>query len=120
VLARNWVMIPHVTHNDEADITDLEACASSSTRSTPVTASKADDGLVPDRRRGRDAEGDLHADFQLLLDAVVYYKHRLDRRHPGGLVVPVYQGADGKGLLEIARELPSCRQGSRGKLLPAT
>ena len=24
-LARNWVMIPHVTHNDEADITDLEA-----------------------------------------------------------------------------------------------
>src|SRR6185312_5247334 len=25
VLARNWVMIPHVTHNDEADITELEA-----------------------------------------------------------------------------------------------
>src|SRR5205085_9248993 len=25
VLARNWVMIPHVTHSDEADITDLEA-----------------------------------------------------------------------------------------------
>ena len=24
-LARNWVMIPHVTHNDEADITELEA-----------------------------------------------------------------------------------------------
>ena len=24
-IARNWVMIPHVTQNDEADITDLEA-----------------------------------------------------------------------------------------------
>ena len=33
-LHRNWVMIPHVTHNDEADITDLEAFRKSNTAET--------------------------------------------------------------------------------------
>ena len=38
VLARNWVMIPHVTHNDEADITDLEAWRKQLTTSTRARA----------------------------------------------------------------------------------
>ena len=41
-LARNWVMIPHVTHNDEADITELEAFRK---RSTPSRSEReGDDG----------------------------------------------------------------------------
>ena len=39
-LARNWVMIPHVTHNDEADITELEAWRKQLNDEQPATASR--------------------------------------------------------------------------------
>ena len=57
MLARNWVMIPHVTHNDEADITDLEAWRKQLNDELSRGGREGHDGVVPDRGVGRDAEG---------------------------------------------------------------
>ena len=120
-LARNWVMIPHVTHNDEADITELEAWRKQlndeQQRSVKVTMVSF---LV--RRLRRRAEG--VPDFNSSLDGEDlilkrYYNIGFAADTPGGLVVPVIKDADQKGLLEIARELTELSGKAReGKLAP--
>src|SRR5205085_7559292 len=108
VLARNWVMIPHVTHNDEADITELEAWrkqlneehARDGVKMTMVSflvvASVATLKEFPTFNASLDGE-------ELILKR--YYNIGFAADTPGGLVVPVIKNADQKGLLEIAREL---------------
>ena len=54
-LHRNWVMIPHVTNNDEADITDLEALRVTLNKENEVGHQGHDAGL-PDQGRGRGPE----------------------------------------------------------------
>jgi pyruvate/2-oxoglutarate dehydrogenase complex dihydrolipoamide acyltransferase (E2) component len=86
---------------------------------------EADDGRVPDRRVGRDAEGvpDFNAslDGEELVLRKRYYNIGFAADTPGGLVVPVIKDADQKGLLEIARELTELSGKAReGKLGPAT
>ena len=120
-LARNWVMIPHVTHNDEADITELEAwrtelnaqyrgevkftmlaflvkaCVTALQAFPDVNASLDGDELV--RKR--------------------YWNIGFAADTPGGLVVPVIRGADRKGLAEIAGDLTELSGRAReGKLAP--
>ncbi|HUB05045.1 MAG TPA: dihydrolipoyllysine-residue acetyltransferase [Solirubrobacteraceae bacterium] len=123
VLARNWVMIPHVTHNDEADITDLEAwrkqlndelARGDGTKVTMVSflviASVASLKAFPTFNAS--LEGD-----DLILKR--YYNIGFAADTPGGLVVPVIKNADQKGLLEIARELTELSGKAReGKLMP--
>jgi pyruvate dehydrogenase E2 component (dihydrolipoamide acetyltransferase) len=123
-LARNWVMIPHVTHNDEADITDLEAWRKQlngeqqrseegvkvTMVSFLVTASVATLKEFPPFNASLDGE-------QLVLKR--YYNIGFAADTPGGLVVPVIKDADKKGLLEIARDLTSLSAKARaGKLAP--
>jgi pyruvate dehydrogenase E2 component (dihydrolipoamide acetyltransferase) len=123
VLARNWVMIPHVTHNDEADITDLEAWrkqlneehARDDLKLTMVSflivAAVATLKAFPDFNSSLDGD-------ELVLKH--YYNIGFAADTPGGLVVPVIRAADGKGLLEIARELGELSGKARdGKLTPA-
>jgi len=123
VLARNWVMIPHVTHNDEADITDLEAWRKQlndelSREGVKVTmvsflivASVATLKAFPAFNSSLDGE-------DLILKR--YYNIGFAADTPGGLVVPVIQNADKKGLVEVARELTELSGKAReGKLLPA-
>ena len=122
VLARNWVMIPHVTHNDEADITDLEAWrkqlndeqARDGVRITMVSflivASVATLKTFPIFNASLDGE-------DLILKR--YYNIGFAADTPGGLVVPVIKDADRKGLLDIARELTELSSKAReGKLAP--
>ena len=122
VLARNWVMIPHVTHNDEADITDLEAWrkqlndehARDGVKVTMVSflvvASVATLKTFPAFNASLDGE-------DLILKR--YYNIGFAADTPGGLVVPVIKNADQKGLVDIARELTELSGKARdGKLAP--
>ncbi len=120
VLARNWMMIPHVTHNDEADITELEAWrkqlnseqneAKVTMVSFLVLASVAALKEFPNFNSSLDGE-------ELVLKR--YYNIGFAADTPGGLVVPVIKAADGKGLLEIASDLTALSAKARdGKLSP--
>jgi pyruvate dehydrogenase E2 component (dihydrolipoamide acetyltransferase) len=119
ILARNWVMIPHVTHNDEADITELEAWRKrlNSEQDVKVTmvsflviACVAALKEFPTFNSSLDGE-------ELVLKR--YYNIGFAADTPGGLVVPVIKDADSKGLLEIAAELAALSSKARdGKLAP--
>ncbi len=118
-LARNWVMIPHVTHNDEADITELEGWRKqlNTEQDVKVTmvsflivASVATLKAFPVCNSSLDGEA-------LVLKR--YYNIGFAADTPGGLVVPVIKDADKKGLLEIAAELTELSGKAReGKLMP--
>ncbi len=122
VLARNWMMIPHVTHNDEADITDLEAWRKRLNEehsrdgvkvtmvSFLIVASVATLKAFPNFNASLDGE-------DLILKR--YYNIGFAADTPGGLVVPVIKNAEEKGLLDIARELTELSGKAReGKLAP--
>ena len=121
-LARSWVTIPHVTQNDDADITELEAWrrrlneenAREGLKVTMVSflvvASVATLKEFPNFNSSLDGE-------DLILKH--YYNIGFAADTPGGLVVPVIKDADKKGLLDIARELTELSGKAReGKLAP--
>jgi pyruvate dehydrogenase E2 component (dihydrolipoamide acetyltransferase) len=119
-LARNWVHIPHVTHNDEADITDLEAfrkqlnAEQSDVKVTMVAlllkASVAALQKFPDMNSSLDGDDLVHKK---------YYHLGFAADTPNGLVVPVIRDVDQKGILEIAGELTELSGKARaGKLGP--
>ncbi len=121
-LARNWVMIPHVTHNDEADITDLEAFRKQ------LNEEHARDGVkltmvgflvaasVATLKQFPNFNSSLDGD-ELVLKR--YYNVGFAADTPNGLVVPVIKDADRKGILDIARELTELSGKAReGKLAP--
>jgi pyruvate dehydrogenase E2 component (dihydrolipoamide acetyltransferase) len=121
-LARNWVMIPHVTHNDEADITDLEAFRKQ------LNDEHARDGVkltmvgflvaasVATLKQFPNFNSSLDGD-ELVLKR--YYNVGFAADTPNGLVVPVIKDADRKGILDIARELTELSGRAReGKLAP--
>jgi pyruvate dehydrogenase E2 component (dihydrolipoamide acetyltransferase) len=119
-LARNWVMIPHVTHNDEADITELEAWRKQLNSEQPDVKVTMVAFLVV-------ACAATLKEFPLFnssLDGTAlilkrYYNIGFAADTPGGLVVPVIKNADGKGLFEIAAELAELSGKARaGKLTP--
>jgi pyruvate dehydrogenase E2 component (dihydrolipoamide acetyltransferase) len=107
-LARNWVMIPHVTHNDEADITELEAWrkqlneehARAGVKFTMVAFLVA--ACVKALQEFPNFNSSLDGD-QLVLKR--YYNIGFAADTPGGLLVPVIKDADRKGLKEIATDL---------------
>jgi len=120
-LARNWVLIPHVTQHDDADVTDLEAfrvALNAEQKDVKVTmlallikASVAALKKFPTVNSSLDGE-------QLVLKQ--YYNIGFAADTPNGLVVPVIREADRKGVLEIARESGELAKKARdGKLGPA-
>jgi pyruvate dehydrogenase E2 component (dihydrolipoamide acetyltransferase) len=122
-LHRNWVMIPHVTNNDEADITDLEALRVS------LNAEHAKAGVkftmlafiikacVAALKKFPEFNASLDGD-QLVYKQYVHVGFAADT--PNGLVVPVIRDADKKGLIEIAKEMTELSLKAReGKLKPA-
>jgi pyruvate dehydrogenase E2 component (dihydrolipoamide acetyltransferase) len=121
-LARNWVMIPHVTHNDEADITELEAWrkrlndehARDGVKFTMVTFLVA--ACVAALKQFPFVNASLDGE-ELVLKR--YYNIGFAADTPGGLVVPVIKDADRKGLREIAQDLTDLSSKAReGKLGP--
>jgi len=123
VLHRNWVTIPHVTHNDEADITELEAfrkrtndeIAKSGVKLTMVALLLK--ALVPALERFPELNASLEGD-ELVLKR--YYHLGFAADTPQGLVVPVIRDVDKKGLVDIAKDLTELSGKAReGKLGPS-
>ena len=119
-LARNWVMIPHVTHDDEADITELEAFRKR------LNEEHARDGVkltmvgflvaasVAVLKKFPNFNSSLDGDDLVLKR---YYNIGFAADTPNGLMVPVIKDADRKGILDIARELTELSGKARdGKL----
>jgi pyruvate dehydrogenase E2 component (dihydrolipoamide acetyltransferase) len=119
-LARNWVMIPHVTHNDEADITELEAFR----KRTNAEQSEAKVTIVALLAKAVVASLKAYPVVNSSLDGEDlvlkrYYNIGFAADTPNGLVVPVIKDADSKGILEIAKDLTELSGKARaGKLSP--
>jgi pyruvate dehydrogenase E2 component (dihydrolipoamide acetyltransferase) len=117
-LARNWVMIPHVTHHDEADITELEAFrkrtnAEQSEAKVTMVALLAK-AVVASLKAFPVVNSSLDGDDLVLKR---YYNIGFAADTPNGLVVPVIKDADAKGILEIAQDLATLSKKARdGKL----
>jgi pyruvate dehydrogenase E2 component (dihydrolipoamide acetyltransferase) len=122
-LARNWVMIPHVTQFDEADITELEAFrarvneenAKTGTKITPLAfLIKA---VVAALKKFPAFNASIDGDNLVIKQ---YWHIGFAADTPGGLVVPVLKDADKKGVVEIAKETGElAAKGREGKLGPA-
>jgi pyruvate dehydrogenase E2 component (dihydrolipoamide acetyltransferase) len=109
-LHRNWVLIPHVTQFDEADITELEAFRNSQKdraqaqgfKLTPlVFMMKA---VVAALKQFPAFNSSLSSDGQSLI-LKQYFHLGVAVDTPNGLVVPVIRNVDSKGLFELAKEL---------------
>ena len=123
-LARNWVMIPHVTQFDEADVTELEAFRQALNGEQEKAGGKVKVTLlaflvkacVAALQRFPELNASLDGD-ELVLKR--YYHVGFAADTPNGLVVPVLRDADRKGVLELARELGELAAKAReGKLAP--
>jgi len=122
-LARNWVMIPHVTQFDEADITDLEALRVALNRENEKSGVKVT--MLAFLIKASVAALRKYPDFNASIDgdSLVYKRYfhvGFAADTPNGLVVPVLKDADRKGVLEIAQEMADLSKKARdGKLGPA-
>ncbi len=121
-LARNWVMIPHVTSNDEADVTDLEALRVQLNKENEKTGVKITmlafviKACVAALKKFPDFNSSLDGD-NLVLKRYFHIGFAADT--PNGLVVPVIKNADQKGVVEIAQETSTLAASAReGKLKP--
>jgi len=121
-LHRNWVTIPHVTHNDKADITDLDAFRQAHKSAakeqgfnlTPLAflmkAAVAALQEYPRFNASLDADGE-----HLVLKR--YYNIGIAVDTPDGLVVPVIRDCDAKGVMDLAGELAEVSQRARDNKL---
>ncbi len=122
-LARNWVMIPHVTQFDAADITELEAFRQQVNEENAKTGSKLT--MLAFLVEACVAALKKYPEFNASLDGenlVVkkYFHIGFAADTPNGLVVPVIKNADQKGVNLIAKELAELAAKARdGKLSPA-
>jgi pyruvate dehydrogenase E2 component (dihydrolipoamide acetyltransferase) len=122
-LARNWVMIPHVTNNEEADITELEAFRVQLNKENEKSGAKVTmlafliKAVVAALRRHPEFNASLDGD-NLVLKKYFHIGFAADT--PNGLMVPVIRDADQKGVFDLARETAElARQAREGKLKPA-
>lgn len=124
-LHRNWVMIPHVTQYEDADVTELEEFRKS------TNAALAKEGVkltmlafvikacVTVLKRYPAFNSSLDATGENLI-VKQYYNIGFAADTPQGLVVPVLKDADKKGVLQIAKEMGELSAQARdGKLKPA-
>jgi pyruvate dehydrogenase E2 component (dihydrolipoamide acetyltransferase) len=124
-LHRNWVMIPHVTQFEEADITDLEEFRKSTNvafekKGIKLTAlSLVIKACVSALKKYPVFNASLDAKQEgLILKKYYHIGFAVDTRN--GLVVPVIKDVDKKGVIEIAQEMAELSALARdGKLKPA-
>lgn len=121
-LHRSWLNIPHVTHNEEADITSLDAY-----RKQLDTAAKEEGyrvtllsfvvkAAVSALKTHWEVNSSIHPDGDKLIRKS-YYHIGFAADTPNGLMVPVIKNADAKGIVEISKELGELSAKARdGKL----
>ena len=130
-LHRNWVLIPHVTNHDEADITELEAFRVATNLENEKSA-KSGNGAgavkvtmlafmikaaVAALKKFPEFNASLDGDTLVLKN---YFHIGFAADTPNGLVVPVIKDADKKGIFQISTEMGELAKKARdGKLGPA-
>jgi pyruvate dehydrogenase E2 component (dihydrolipoamide acetyltransferase) len=119
-LHRNWLSIPHVTHNDEVDITDLENFRKSLNESSSVKIT-----LLPLLMRAVTKSLKAFPVFNSSLspsgDSVVlkkFYHIGFAAESKHGLLVPVVKNVDTKSLAEVATEIAEKAAMAGGRGLP--
>jgi pyruvate dehydrogenase E2 component (dihydrolipoamide acetyltransferase) len=122
-LHRNWVVIPHVTNHDDADITDLEAFRVALNKENEKSGVKVTmlafmiKAAVAALKKFPEFNASLDGDTLVLKN---YYHIGFAADTPNGLVVPVIRDCDKKGILEISAEMSALAKKARdGKLGPA-
>jgi pyruvate dehydrogenase E2 component (dihydrolipoamide acetyltransferase) len=121
-LHRSWLNVPHVTHNDDADITETDRF-----RKELDTAAKPEGYrvtllafLMKAAVSALKAFPTLNASLTPEKDALIlkrYYHLGVAVDTPGGLVVPVIRDVDRKGIVELSKELGEVSARARdGKL----
>src|SRR5437762_2908020 len=122
-LHRNWVMIPHVTNHEDADITDLEAFRVKLNKENEKSGLKVT--MLAFLIKASVSALAKFPEFNASLDGenLIYKKYfhvGFAADTPNGLVVPVIKNADQKGVLAIAKEMGELSGEAReGKLGPA-
>jgi len=122
-LHRNWVLIPHVTNNDDADITELEAFRVATNKENEKSGVKVTmlafviKAVVSALRKFPDFNASLDGE-QLVYKQ--YFNIGFAADTPNGLMVPVLRDVDKKGVLQISAEMGELAKKARdGKLGPA-
>ena len=122
-LHRNWVVIPHVTNHDDADITDLEAFRVQFNQENEKSGVKVTmlafmiKAAVAALKKFPEFNSSLDGD-QLVMKNYFHIGFAADT--PNGLGVPVIRDADQKGIVQISQEMGDLAKKARdGKLGPA-
>ena len=121
-LHRNWVVIPHVTTHDEADITDLEPFRVQMNKELEKRGVKI--SMLPFMMKAAVATLKAFPEFNASLDGDTlvlkqYYHIGFAADTPNGLMVPVIRDVDKKSIPDIAREMGELAKLARdGKLKP--
>ena len=122
-LHRNWVMIPHVTNHDDADITDLEDFRVATNKENEKSGVKVTmlafliKASVAALKKFPEFNASLDGD-QLVLKKYFHIGFAADT--PNGLMVPVIKDADRKGVIELSQEMAELAKKARdGKLGPS-
>jgi pyruvate dehydrogenase E2 component (dihydrolipoamide acetyltransferase) len=121
-LHRNWVMIPHVTSHDEADITELEEFRVRLNKESEKSGVRVSmlafmiKAAVTALKKFPEFNSSLEGENLILKK---YYHIGFAADTPQGLVVPVIRDADKKGVIDIAKEMADLAKLARdGKLKP--
>lgn len=121
-LSRNWVMIPHVTNNEVADVTELEAFRVQLNKEHEKAGIKFTmlafliKACVQALKKFPEFNASLDGDNLVYKK---YYNIGFAADTPNGLVVPVIKAADTKSISEIALEMSELAKNAReGKLKP--
>lgn len=124
-MTRCWLNIPHVTQNDEADITDLEIFRKSLKAEAEKTGVRVTmlsflmKALVSAMKAYPKFNSSLSADGQSLI-MKNYFNIGIAVDTPNGLVVPVIRNVDQKSIYDLSRDLMTMSKKARdGKLTPA-
>src|SRR6218665_2180165 len=122
-LHRNWVLIPHVTNHDDADITELEAFRVQFKKENDKSGIKVTmlafmiRAAVAALRKFPEFNASIDGE-QLVLKNYFHIGFAADT--PNGLMVPVIRDADQKGIVQISQEMAELAKKARdGKLAPA-
>jgi pyruvate dehydrogenase E2 component (dihydrolipoamide acetyltransferase) len=122
-LHRNWVLIPHVTNHDDADITELEAFRVQLNKENEKSGAKVTmlafmiKAAVAALKKFPEFNASLDGE-QLVLKKYFHIGFAADT--PNGLMVPVIKDADQKGVMQISKEMGDLAAKARdGKLAPA-
>ena len=122
-LHRNWVLIPHVTNHDDADITELEAFRVLLNKENEKSGVKVTmlafliKACVAALKKFPEFNSSLDGE-QLVMKSYFHIGFAADT--PNGLVVPVIKDADKKGIFQISTEMGDLAKKARdGKMGPA-